>query len=96
MTIQVPYDKDGREDNQFCTVCKNCLASISLGKDGRLVTPDGPISIEDQRLDYIYYNENHHRLKYKTSKVLPLKLNRDDVDFISISDHAGVYTEFTF
>ncbi len=82
-TIQVPYDKEGKEDNSFCTVCKKCLTLDTC-------------QLDKQRLDYIFYNPNNSKLKYKTSKILPLNINRQDIDFVSLSDHAGIYVEFTY
>ena len=83
-TINVPYDKNGYEDNQICTVCKKCNPLLNN------------ISIEPQRLDYIFYNKNNNRLKYKSSKILPLKINRNDIEFLNLSDHAGICSEFTY
>jgi endonuclease/exonuclease/phosphatase family metal-dependent hydrolase len=83
-TINIPYDSQGLEDNQVCTVCKKCLPQLKH------------MDIEPQRLDYIYYNENHSRLKYKSSKILPLKINRPDLEFLNLSDHAALASEFSY
>jgi len=82
-TIIVPYDKDSKEDNSFCTVCKKCLTLDTC-------------SLDKQRLDYIFYNHNNSKLKYKTGKILPLRINRSDIGFVSLSDHSGIYVEFTY
>ena len=75
---------DGTESTQISPVCNKCHPLLSQ------------YLIEDQRLDYIYYNHNNNRLKYKTSKILPLRINRSDLDFNKISDHDAIYTEFTY
>ena len=54
------------------------------------------MTVESQRLDYIYYNKNNSRLKYISSKVLPLKINREDIGFTHLSDHAGLCSEFSY
>ena len=83
-TIKVAYNIDGTEATQISPVCNKCHPLLSQ------------YLIEDQRLDYIYYNHNNNRLKYKTSKILPLRINRSDLDFNKISDHDAIYTEFTY
>ena len=83
-TIKVAYNVNGYEDNSMCTVCKKCLSNINNNL------------IEDQRLDYIYYNKKNSKLKYVDSKILPLGINRKDIDFTSLSDHSGLYVEFKY
>ncbi len=83
-SIRIAYDEKGNENNQICTVCKKCQVNIKNGLT------------EDQRLDYIFYNKNNTRLKYKHSKILPLRINRPDIDFTSLSDHSGLYAEFQY
>ena len=68
----------------MCTVCKKCLSNINNNL------------IEDQRLDYIYYNKKNSKLKYVDGKILPLGINRKDIDFTSLSDHSGLYVEFKY
>ncbi len=45
-TIQVPYDKEGKESNSLCTVCKKCLTLDTC-------------QLEKLRVDEIFYNPNN-------------------------------------
>lgn len=82
-TILVPYDLEDKEDNSFCTVCQKCLKSATC-------------KLDKQRLDYLFYNHKNKKIKYKTGKILPFEIKTSEVDFTNLSDHFGLYVEFTY
>ena len=83
-SIDILYDSNNMENENICNVCKLCKENINLN-----------YSINKQRLDYIFINENDTKIKLINNKIVPFNINSKNFPFVKLSDHSALYAEFS-
>ena len=83
-TIEVPYDKNGIENNNITSICQVCKQKLKQ---------DTSNILEKQRLDYIFYDKKNTKFKLKSFDILPFLINNQK--FTQLSDHYGITATFS-
>jgi hypothetical protein len=88
-TFLVPYDIHGKENTDVTVLCKKCCQNIRAN-----ISTKKELTLDKQRLDYIFYDKRQKQLELKKTKVIPFFVKNPKLDFHLLSDHFALYSEF--
>ena len=107
-TIDIVYNSDGTEDSSVCLSCRQCRAELTKQRHTNPRSPrpltvnstsksslpkDNLRTIQQQRLDYIFWHQKIPKLQLINKKILPLHLNSPRCSFSQLSDHSALLVE---